>query len=288
VASIKPIRGFRPSTLRLGAMMDLHSLLTALVLGLIEGLTEFIPVSSTGHLLLAGHFLGFDSPGRAFEVLIQLGAILAILTVYSGRLVKMLRDLPSDPKTRRFVAGILLAFLPAVVIGVLAHGFIKQVLFESPMLICVMLILGGFVLLVVDRLDLKPRYRDATDFPLAVYFGIGLAQCVAMIPGVSRSGASVVAAMLFGSDKRSAAEFSFFLAMPTMVGAFAYDLYKTHDQITTAGAWNIVIGFVAAFIAGVFVVRRLLDFVSQRGFAPFAYWRIGVGAVGLAALLTFG
>jgi undecaprenyl-diphosphatase len=269
-------------------MMDLHSLLNALILGLLEGLTEFIPVSSTGHLLLAGHFLGFDSPGRAFEVLIQLGAILAILSVYSARLLRMLRDLPHDRATQRFVAGILLAFLPAVVIGVTAHGFIKQVLFETPILICIMLILGGFVLLVVDRLDLKPRYHDATRFPLGMYFGIGLAQCVAMIPGVSRSGASVVAAMLFGSDKRAAAEFSFFLAMPTMVGAFAYDLYKTHDQITTAGAWNIVIGFLAAFVAGVFVVRRLLDFVSQRGFAPFAYWRIVVGSVGLAALLTFG
>lgn len=268
--------------------MDIPGLLDALVLGLIEGLTEFIPVSSTGHLLLAGHFLGFDSPGRAFEVLIQLGAILAILTVYFGRLVKILRDLPSDPRTRRFVFGILLAFLPAAVIGAAAHGFIKQVLFESPMLICIMLIVGGFILLIVDRLDLKPRYHDAMDFSLGMYFGIGLAQCLAMIPGVSRSGSSVVAAMLFGSEKRAAAEFSFFLAMPTMAGAFAYDLYKSHDQITTAGAWNIVVGFVAAFIAGVFVVRRLLDFVSQRGFAPFAYWRIIFGAVGLAALLTFG
>lgn len=268
--------------------MDIPGLLDALVLGLIEGLTEFIPVSSTGHLLLAGHFLGFDSPGRAFEVLIQLGAILAILTVYFGRLLKILRDIPSDPRTRRFVLGILLAFLPAAVIGAAAHGFIKQVLFESPMLICIMLIVGGFILLIVDRLDLKPRYHDAMDYSLGMYLGIGFAQCLAMVPGVSRSGASVVAAMLFGSDKRAAAEFSFFLAMPTMAGAFAYDLYKSHDQITTAGAWNIVVGFVAAFVAGVFVVRRLLDFVSQRGFAPFAYWRIIIGAIGLAALLTFG
>jgi len=269
-------------------MMDIPGLLDALVLGLIEGLTEFIPVSSTGHLLLAGHFLGFDSPGRAFEVLIQLGAILAILTVYFGRLLKILRDIPSDPRTRRFVLGILLAFLPAAVIGAAAHGFIKQVLFESPMLICIMLIVGGFILLIVDRLDLRPRYHDAMDFSLGMYFGIGVAQCLAMIPGVSRSGSSVVAAMLFGSDKRAAAEFSFFLAMPTMAGAFAYDLYKTHDQITTAGAWNIIVGFIAAFIAGVFVVRRLLDFVSQRGFAPFAYWRIIIGAIGLAAVRTFG
>jgi len=268
--------------------MDTQSVLDALVLGLIEGLTEFIPVSSTGHLLLAGHFLGFESPGRAFEVLIQLGAILAILTVYFGRILKILRDLPSDPGTRRFVLGVFLAFLPAVVIGVAAHGFIKTVLFESPMLVCIMLIVGGFVLLIVDRLDLNPRYHNAMDFPLGVYLGIGLAQCLAMIPGVSRSGSTVVAAMLFGSDKRAAAEFSFFLAMPTMAGAFAYDLYKNKDLITGEAALNITVGFVAAFIAGVFVVRHLLDFVSRRGFAPFAYWRIVVGGVGLAAVLTFG
>jgi undecaprenyl-diphosphatase len=285
---IKPIRGGSRHPIFTGAIMDTQGLLDSLVLGLIEGLTEFIPVSSTGHLLLAGHFLGFNSPGRAFEVLIQLGAILAILSVYFTRLIKILRDLPTDPRTRRFVIGILFAFLPAAVIGALAHDFIKTVLFESPILICVMLIIGGFILLVVDRFDLNPRYHDAMDYPLLVYFGIGLAQCLAMIPGVSRSGSSVVAAMMFGSDKRAAAEFSFFLAMPTMVGAFAFDLYKNRDVITQAAALNILVGFVAAFIAGVFVVRGLLDFVSRRGFAPFAYWRIVVGAVGLAALLTFG
>lgn len=268
--------------------MDTQSLLDALVLGLIEGLTEFIPVSSTGHLLLVGHFLGFESPGRAFEVLIQLGAILALLTVYFGRIISIIRDFPSDPATRRFVYGVLIAFLPAVVIGVAAHGFIKQVLFESPMLVCIMLILGGFVLLIVDRLDLNPRYHDATRYPLGMYLGIGLAQCLAMVPGVSRSGSTVVAAMLFGSDKRSAAEFSFFLALPTMTGAFAYDLYKNRDAITGAAALDITVGFVAAFVTAVFVVRHLLDFVSRRGFAPFAYWRILVGGIGLAAVLTFG
>ncbi|MCX5513822.1 undecaprenyl-diphosphatase [Kaistia algarum] len=268
--------------------MDTQSLLDALILGLIEGLTEFIPVSSTGHLLLAGHFLGFQSPGRAFEVLIQLGAILAILTVYFRRIIEIIRDFPSDPATRRFVYGVLIAFLPAVIIGVAAHGFIKAVLFESPMLVCIALILGGFVLLIVDRLDVNPRYHDATRFPLGMYFVIGLAQCLAMIPGVSRSGSTVVAAMLLGGDKRSAAEFSFFLALPTMAGAFAYDLYKNRDAITGAAALDITIGFIAAFVTAVFVVRHLLDFVSRRGFAPFAYWRILVGSVGLAALLTFG
>lgn len=263
-------------------------MLDALVLGLIEGLTEFIPVSSTGHLLLAGKVLGFDSPGRAFEVLIQLGAILAILTVYAGRILAMIRALPSDPRTRRFVCGILIAFLPAVVIGVIAHDVIKRVLFESPMLIALTLISGGFVLLIVDRLDLKPRYRDAMDYPILVYLAIGILQCLAMIPGVSRSGATVVGAMAFGGDKRSAAEFSFFLAMPTMIGAFAYDLYKSRDALSDAALVNIGIGFAAAFVSGAFVVRHLLDFVSRRGFAPFAYWRLAVGAVALAAVLTFG
>lgn len=268
--------------------MDIQNLLDALVLGLVEGLTEFIPVSSTGHLLLLGHFLGFNSPGRAFEVLIQLGAILAILTVYFQRIVAIIRDFPSDPQTRRFVLGVLVAFLPAVVIGVIAHDFIKNVLFETPLLVCVTLILGGFVLLIVDRIDIHPRYHDAMAYPLLTYFLIGVAQCLAMIPGVSRSGSTVVAAMLLGSDKRSAAEFSFFLAMPTMAGAFAYDLYKNRDAITGTAALDITIGFVAAFITAVFVVRHLLDFVSRRGFAPFAYWRIIVGGIGLAAVLTFG
>jgi undecaprenyl-diphosphatase len=203
--------------------MDSNTIVAA-VLGILEGLTEFIPVSSTGHLLLAGHFLGFDSPGRSFEVLIQLGALLAILGAYATRIVQILRDAPRDPAARRFVAAVLVAFAPAVVIGVLAHEFIKTVLFETPMLIAVMLILGGVVLLWVDRRAVAPRYHRAEDFPLPMALKIGFIQCLAMIPGVSRSGATIVGALLLGSDKRAAAEFSFFLAMPTMLGAFTYDL----------------------------------------------------------------
>ncbi|QND51297.1 undecaprenyl-diphosphate phosphatase [Phyllobacterium sp. 628] len=265
--------------------MESQTIVEALFLGLVEGLTEFIPVSSTGHLLLAGHFLGFESNGKTFEVLIQLGAILAILTVYFGRLLKIARDLPSDARTQRFVAGILVAFLPAVVIGILAHGFIKTVLFESPMLICVMLIIGGIILLWVDRLDLKPRYTNVMDYPLSLCLKIGFIQCLAMIPGTSRSGATIVGALLLGTDKRSAAEFSFFLAMPTMAGAFAYDLFKNRDVLTMNDASLIAIGFVAAFISGVFVVRYLLDYVSRHGFALFAYWRVIVGTVGLIAII---
>jgi undecaprenyl-diphosphatase len=258
------------------------------LLGLLEGLTEFIPVSSTGHLLLAGYFLGFNSPGKTFEVLIQLGSILAILSVYSAKLLRLLIDLPSDPRSRRFVLAVLVAFLPAAVIGAGAHKYIKEFLFESPTLVCVTLIVGGVVLLAVDKMRLEPRYHDAMDFSIPMALAIGFAQCLAMIPGVSRSGSSIVGALLLGADKRSATEFSFFLAMPTMVGAFAYDLYKNHAGLTVDDVQGIALGFVVAFVSGVVVVRYLLDFVSSHGFALFAWWRILVGGMGLGALFVLG
>ncbi|MGP9803759.1 undecaprenyl-diphosphate phosphatase [Paracoccus sp. NSM] len=262
--------------------------IAAAVLGVLEGLTEFIPVSSTGHILLAGHFLGFHSPGRAFEVIIQLGAIMAILGVYASRIVQILRDAPTEPGARRFVAAVLVAFLPAAVIGVFAHGFIKTVLFETPMLIAVMLILGGFILLWVDRRAVTPVYSRAEDFPLPMALKVGFIQCLAMIPGVSRSGATIVGALLLGADKRSAAEFSFFLAMPTMLGAFVYDLYKNQDVLHGEALGNIVVGFVFAFLSAIFVVRWLLGYVSHHGYALFAWWRIAVGSVSLLALIAIG
>jgi undecaprenyl-diphosphatase len=265
--------------------LDNNDLIIGALLGVLEGLTEFIPVSSTGHLLLAGHFLGFHSTGRAFEVLIQLGAILAILSVYSVRLVEIARAAPRDPKARRFVAAVLIAFLPAVVIGVLAHGIIKTVLFETPMVIAVALILGGVVLLFVDRLA-GDRYHDVMDIPIGPALGIGLFQCLAMVPGVSRSGATIVGALLLGAGRRAAAEFSFFLAMPTMAGAFAYDLYKTGARLDSSDAAVIAAGFLTAFLCAVLVVQTLLDFVSRRGFALFGWWRIIVGGITLAALLA--
>ena len=258
-----------------------------IILGLIEGATEFIPVSSTGHVLLAGHFLGFYSPGKTFEVLIQLGAILAILSVYAFKIIRLLLDFPSDARTRRFVLGVLVAFLPAAVIGAVMHGAIKA-LFEVPMVICVALILGGVVLLWVDRLTLQPRYHDVMDYPLWTSLAIGLCQCAAMIPGVSRSGSTIVGAMLLGSDKRAAAEFSFFLAMPTMAGAFAYDLYKNWSTLDTSDVTMIALGFVVAFLSALVVVRYLLDYVSRHGFALFGWWRIIVGGIGLGALLVGG
>ena len=268
--------------------MQDQSILSAILLGLIEGLTEFLPVSSTGHILLAGHFLGFESTGKVFEIVIQLGAILAIVTVYFARLWKMLVDLPRDARTRRFIAGILISFLPAAVIGALAHDFIKTVLFESPMVICVSLILGGIVLLFVDRWRLQPKYSDVMDFPLSVCLAIGVFQCLAMIPGTSRSGSTIVGALLLGADKRSAAEFSFFLAMPTMAGAVAYDLFKNRDVLSGADFTVIAVGFVVAFVAAVIVVRSLLDYVSRHGYALFGWWRLIVGGLGAIALLAFG
>jgi undecaprenyl-diphosphatase len=262
-------------------------LFEALLLGVIEGLTEFLPVSSTGHLLLVGHFLGFESTGKTFEVLIQLGAILAILLAYGRRLLKIARDLPYDAAARRFVLGVLVAFLPAAVVGAALHGFIKDVLF-NPWIVCVTLILGGFVLLVVDNLKLDTRYDEATRFPLAMYLKIGLVQCLAMVPGVSRSGATIVGAMLLGASKRAAAEFSFFLAMPTMAGAFAYDLLKNYKILSASDVGAIVVGFIAAFVSASIVVRTLLAYVSRHGFAPFAWWRLVVGAAGLAGLLVYG
>ncbi|MEP0234591.1 MAG: undecaprenyl-diphosphate phosphatase [Parasphingorhabdus sp.] len=268
--------------------MEEQTIINALILGIVEGLTEFIPVSSTGHILLLGHFLGFESTGKTFEVLIQLGAILAILTVYAARLWNLAMALPSDGKSRRFVFGIFLAFLPAAVIGVMAHGFIKTVLFESPALICTTLLVGGIILLWIDRLPLKPRYTDVMDYPLSLCFKIGLFQCLAMAPGVSRSGSTIAGSLLMGTDKRSAAEFSFFLAMPTMAGAFAYDLYKNRDVLSMNDAVIITIGFIASFVAGVFVVKGLLDFVTRHGFAPFAWWRIVVGLLGFMGLYYLG
>jgi undecaprenyl-diphosphatase len=268
--------------------MEFKTIFDAIVLGIVEGVTEFIPVSSTAHLLLVGEMLGFRSAGNAFEVLIQFGAILALLSVYAARLWHILLVLPRDRRTQRFVLGVLIAFLPAAFFGVLLHDIITGIFFESIVLICVALIVGGVILLWIDRLPLTPRYDDITEFPLRTCFAIGLFQTLSLIPGMSRSGATIVGALLLGTDKRSAAEYSFFLAMPTMAGAFAYDLYKNIDVIDAGQAGIIAIGFVTAFISAVIVVRSFLGFVSRHGFALFGWWRIVVGIVGLVAVFLFG
>ena len=260
-------------------------IIKAIFLGVVEGLTEFIPVSSTGHLLLVQRFFGFgdDDFGKSFAVLIQFGAILALLSIYSARLWQLFIGMFNSPQARRFVLGVLIAFLPAAVVGALAYKLIKEVLF-NPWIVCISLIVGGAILFWVDRLDLKPRYRDVTTFSLPTYLIIGIAQCASMIPGVSRSGATIVSAMLLGADRRAAAEFSFWLAMPTMAGAFAYDLYKDHGHLSQSNLVIIAVGFIVSFIAAWFVVKTFLGYVSRNGFTLFVWWRIVVGALGLIAL----
>ncbi len=263
----------------------LSDAIRAVILGIIEGVTEFLPVSSTGHMLLAKQFFGLGEGAfwDSFIVLIQLGAILAIVVIYFSKLWKVALGMFANPDDRRFVIGVLIAFLPAVVIGLIAGKYIKLLLF-NPWVVCFSLIVGGAILLWVDQLDHKPHEHDATRFPLLTYLWIGIAQCLAMIPGVSRSGASIVAAMLLGADKRAAAEFSFFLAIPTMIGAFVYDFYKNRAEMTTGHLGIIAIGFVVSFIVAIIVVRMFLSYVSSRGFTLFAWWRVIVGTLGLVAL----
>jgi undecaprenyl-diphosphatase len=261
-------------------------LIKAALLGIVEGLTEYLPVSSTGHLLLLEHVFGWgdDAFGKSFAVLIQLGAILALLSIYFGRLLALAKDLFTSWPAARVVIGVLLAFLPAAVIGALAYHYIKSYLFDVRV-VCVSLIVGGFILMWVDRLNLQARYHEATGFPLPMYLGIGIIQCISMIPGVSRAGATIVGAMLFGADRRSAAEFSFWLAMPTMVGAFAYELYKSRGELALGSNVAVTaVGFIFSFIFGWIVVKTFLGYVQRHSFALFAWWRILVGAGGLVAL----
>ena len=257
--------------------------LVAAFLGLIEGLTEFIPVSSTGHLLLTAHFMGFTQT-KTLEVVIQLGPILAIAILYSAKLAQAFSTAHSDPASRRFIVSVLLAFLPAAIVGVLAHDFIKSVLFETPILMAFMLIVGGVILLFVDRMAPAPTIDDASDVPLSKALAIGFIQCLSMIPGVSRSGATIVGAVMLGLSRRAAAEFSFFLSLPTMLGAVSYDLFKSRGELDFSALWQIGIGFVVALISGVIVVKWLLSYVSNHGLALFGWWRIIVGGIALVAL----
>jgi undecaprenyl-diphosphatase len=268
-----------------GSILAHADLLKAAVLGIVEGLTEFLPVSSTGHLLLAERLLGWggDDFGKAFTVLIQLGAILALLTIYFGRLWRLARNMFTEWVAARFVIGILIAFLPAAVIGALSYHLIKTYLFDVRV-VCISLIVGGFILLWVDHLNLKPRYHESTVFPLTMYLIIGVFQCFSMIPGVSRAGATIVGAMLFGADRRSAAEFSFWLAMPTMVGAFAFEAFKDRHELANGDIKAIAVGFVFAFIFGWIVVKTFLRYIQRHTFALFAWWRILLGAIGIYAI----
>jgi undecaprenyl-diphosphatase len=266
--------------------MDAATLLAAAFLGLVDGLTEFIPVSSTGHLILLVDLIGFRGPpGKVFEVVIQLGAILAVCLLYFARLWRVLIGLGSDPGARRFAAAVILAFLPAAVVGVLAHGFIKSVLF-SPWVVSASLILGGLAILAIEARPRPATVVRVEDFPPALALRIGVFQVLAMIPGVSRSGATILGALLLGVERRAAAEFSFFLAIPTMLGAATWDLYKNRHDLAFDGGVVIAVGFVVAFLAAMAVVRLVVDFVSRNGFAPFGWYRIALGTAMLMILMS--
>jgi len=264
--------------------MDLLTFLQAIVLGFVEGLTEFLPVSSTGHLILLIDLLGFQGPpGKMFEIVIQLGAILAVVWIYRVKIFTVVRGVLHEPAAQKFTLNLLLAFLPAMVIGVFAYSFIKSVLF-SPWVVSVALIVGGIAILVIERAQKTVRYHTPEEIPWPRAFAIGLFQCVAMIPGVSRSGATIMGALLVGVERRTAAEFSFLLAIPTMLAATVYDLYKNRDALSADNLAIIAVGFISAFLVAFAVVRTVLGFISKHGFAPFAIYRIVLGVVMLIVL----
>ncbi|HEX6442687.1 MAG TPA: undecaprenyl-diphosphate phosphatase [Stellaceae bacterium] len=261
---------------------------SAILLGIIEGLTEFLPISSTGHLILADRLLGLEGPeSKLFDIVIQLGAILAVCWVYRERLFSAVLGLASEPPAQRFVVNVMIAFLPAAIAGVFLYRIIKEVLF-SPWVVAVSLIVGGFLILLIERVRPRPWIHDVETMSPATALGIGCCQILAMIPGVSRAGATIMGALMLRVDRPAATEFSFFLAIPTMLGATVYDLYKNRAILSFDNGLLIAVGFIVAFIAALFVVRRLVDFVSRHGFGPFAWYRIILGAIALIALYYAG
>jgi undecaprenyl-diphosphatase len=263
------------------------TLLMAALLGVLQGLTEFLPVSSTAHLLIAGRLLGFEDPGAAFTVMIQLGSILAVMWIYRVKILQIVTGLPSDPQARRFATMLLVAFLPTVVAGLFLADFITTVIYDSPKVFAATFILGGIVMLMVERFGPAATVHSADRTPVSRALGIGACQVVAMVPGVSRSGATIVGGMLMGLDRPAAAEFSFFLAMPTMMAAFARSLIKIRHDLGAERALEIGIGFVFAFLASWAVVKPFLAVVQRSGYAPFAWYRIALG-LALAGAIAAG
>jgi undecaprenyl-diphosphatase len=261
------------------------SFLVAALLGVVQGLTEFLPISSTAHLLVAGRLLGFEDP--AFTVMIQSGSILAILWLYRVKVLTVVRGLPSDRGARRFVLMLVVAVAPALLAGAFLADYVQAVLYESVRVIAFAFIVGGLVMLAVERLRPVPTIMEAENTPISRALGVGACQVLALVPGVSRSGATIVGGMLMRLDRPAAAEFSFFLAMPTMAAAFGYELMQVRASLSPDQAAEIGIGFVMAFVASAVVVKPFLSFVRRSGFAPFAWYRIVVG-FGLLALFPAG
>ena len=260
----------------------------AALLGALQGLTEFLPVSSTAHLLVAERLLGYQDPGGVFTVMIQLGSILAIMWLYRARLLAVVVGLPSSASARRFTAMVAVAVVPAMVAGALLSKYVKSVLYGSLGVIGAAFVLGGIVMLFTERFRREPTTGDADGVTLPQALAVGVAQTLALIPGVSRSGSTMVGGMLAGIDRPAAAEFSFFLAMPTMAAAFAHDLLEVRTSLSSARASEIGIGFVAAFVASAVVVRPFLAIVRRSGVAPVAWYRVAAGLLIFATLAARG
>lgn len=263
--------------------MDWVHAAKALLLGVIEGLTEFLPISSTGHLVVLGDWLEFESgEGKVFEVVIQLGAILAVCWIYRAKIWRVLRGLASnDAVERRFAINVSLAFLPAAALGAALIGPIKTLLF-TPLTVAIALIVGGVIILLVERRSHKAQVHSTDDMSWRHALAIGFAQCFALIPGTSRSGSTIIGGMLSGLSRQTATEFSFFLAMPTMLGAALYDGYRNQHLLNSEVMVSIALGFTAAFISALLVVRALVRFVAAHSFAVFAWYRIALGTLILA------
>ncbi len=269
-------------------MADSTTFIQAAILGVVEGVTEFIPVSSTGHLILAGHLIGFEGNfAGVFEVVIQLGAILAVCILYFERLLRVVLRLPYHPAAQRFALALLAAFLPSVVLGALLHDVIKDVLF-SPWVVVVSLVLGGVAILAIEARSPTPREHEAEALPVSLALKIGLCQLVSMIPGVSRSGATILGAVLLGVDRKAAAEFSFFLAIPTMFAASVYDLYKSSGELAGGDLLVIAVGFLVSLVTAVIVIRAFLAFLVRHTFRAFGWYRIAAGLAMAAILLLTG
>jgi undecaprenyl-diphosphatase len=258
--------------------MDWWLLIQAFILGIVEGLTEFLPVSSTGHLIVVGDLIGFHNDGRVFEIAIQLGAILAIVFEYRQRFIGVATGIVSEPKAQRFVLNLLVAFLPAAIIGLLFIKTIKYYLF-NPVSVAIMLIVGGLIILWAERRTHQVRVHDVDDMSLLDAFKVGCAQVVSMIPGTSRSGATIIGGLFIGLDRKVAAEFSFFLAVPTMFAATFYDIYKHRDLLQMTDAPMFAVGFVTAFISALLAVRTLVRFVANHSYEIFAWYRIAFGGL---------
>jgi undecaprenyl-diphosphatase len=256
--------------------------LKALILGIIEGLTEFIPVSSTGHLIIFADILNFNSiPEKVFEISIQTGAILAICIIYRKKLTNVALNFYHDTNSQNFIINLLIAFTPSVIIGLMLHSFITKHLFSST-IVAISLIIGGIIMIIFDRLKIERTCEDIDKVTRSTALKIGLFQLISMIPGVSRSGSTILGGVYCGLSRKTAAEFSFFLALPTILGATVLDLYKNYHLISVEHISLIFVGFVAAFISGIIVVIKLIEFIQKFGFTPFGYYRIILGTVILA------